>query len=903
MTIVYIAITAAAAVVTVATWLMGPRRRQRRMPLHVGMRLAAFGLILAALLEPYWQTTQARVAVVSVIDLSTSATAESALGAVEAYIRALPDDAEVATVAFGGAPTVVKGFAAPSDHLPGALRRLAADLPIDRSATDVSAALQLAIDLLPPSGDRRILLATDGAETAGDLRDVIPRLRAEVIPVTIVPIVSTAKEGVRVTSLRAPAYARAGSTVMVRVVIESDRAATGVLRIAIGDEVVSERSLDVRDGVQLVEEAVTPRQTGEQPIVATLTVPGGTASDPNPRDNRAAARVRVQGEARGIYVSGNAEGPSAAENALLTMDDVAWTRGAPDLLPAHSARLAEYDVVVFDNVAAGDLTAPHMRAVADYVADGGGWFTIGGPRTYGAGDWHKTPLESAAPVEMIPQDRKKPLALLLLLDKSGSMAHESGGVRKLTLAASATRAAIDALDDEDHIGVVAFDAKARIAATLTAKADAATVMRAVQELRPGAGTDIAAALAEADRLLTAVDFPRKHVVLLSDGQSEGDLVGMARDLAAKRITVSTVAVGADARPVLRAIAEAGGGSFHSMTDASRLPRVFAEEARQTGDVIVREETTVVVDSGALAGGVYPPFAAYLATTPKRTAETFLKTSEGDPMLVGWRFGLGKALAFMSDGGNRWAYAWAAEPDHPARMRSWLRWTLPDGRPDAFDFALDIEGSTVVARLDYPPDTPPPAGLRIRVASDAGASVESVEEEMEAVGNGYDARVPLSAPGVYAVVAVSDGGEVARGTVEYVGSAESLVQPRPERLRTLARDSGGAVAPDPDGWDRRTGAGAPYERVLSPALLLLAIAVVFLEWVVRQFRWTRVTASGDGTDTRLSSLSRAKRRAETDPRPPAPRPTARPPVTGSALGEEATGLDRLRAAKGRAHGTR
>jgi len=125
MTILYIAVTAVAAAVTVIAWLIGPRRRQRRMPLHVGMRLLALGLILGALLEPYWQTTRAQVSVVSVIDLSTSATGgapDAALGAAAPYIRALPDDAEVATVGFGGSPTVVRGLPAPYERLPPTCR-------------------------------------------------------------------------------------------------------------------------------------------------------------------------------------------------------------------------------------------------------------------------------------------------------------------------------------------------------------------------------------------------------------------------------------------------------------------------------------------------------------------------------------------------------------------------------------------------------------------------------------------------------------------------------------------------------------------------------------------------------------------------------------------------------------
>ncbi|MBT5709413.1 hypothetical protein HOI71_00090, partial [Candidatus Poribacteria bacterium] len=121
MTILFIGIATVAAAMTVVMWLVGPRRRQRRMWMHVSLRLLAVGAILAALLEPYWETTRAQVAVVSVVDLSTSAsgaTSDAALRAVEPYLRALPDDAEVATISFAATPTVVKGFADPSAHLP-----------------------------------------------------------------------------------------------------------------------------------------------------------------------------------------------------------------------------------------------------------------------------------------------------------------------------------------------------------------------------------------------------------------------------------------------------------------------------------------------------------------------------------------------------------------------------------------------------------------------------------------------------------------------------------------------------------------------------------------------------------------------------------------------------------------
>ena len=48
---------------------------------------------------------------------------------------------------------------------------------------------------------------------------------------------------------------------------------------------------------------------------------------------------------------------------------------------------------------------------------------VGGPKSYGAGGYQKTPLEETLPVDMGVRDRQKQpdIALVVVIDQSGSM--------------------------------------------------------------------------------------------------------------------------------------------------------------------------------------------------------------------------------------------------------------------------------------------------------------------------------------------------------------------------------------------------------------------------------------------------------------------------------------------------
>ena len=87
--------------------------------------------------------------------------------------------------------------------------------------------------------------------------------------------------------------------------------------------------------------------------------------------------------------------------------------------------LAGFAAVLLENVPADGIGTPGMETLAAWVRDGGaGLMMTGGKKAYGPGGYFKSPLESVLPVsmELRREHRKLALAIVVALDRSGSMA-------------------------------------------------------------------------------------------------------------------------------------------------------------------------------------------------------------------------------------------------------------------------------------------------------------------------------------------------------------------------------------------------------------------------------------------------------------------------------------------------
>src|SRR5437763_13397949 len=105
------------------------------------------------------------------------------------------------------------------------------------------------------------------------------------------------------------------------------------------------------------------------------------------------------------------------------MEGFAVTTTTPALVPASASLLDSYDAVVLSDVARSSLSEQQMTALATYVRElGGGFILAAGETSYGDdGGYSKTDIERVLPITFDAKRPHRSVAMIVVLDKSGSM--------------------------------------------------------------------------------------------------------------------------------------------------------------------------------------------------------------------------------------------------------------------------------------------------------------------------------------------------------------------------------------------------------------------------------------------------------------------------------------------------
>jgi secreted protein with Ig-like and vWFA domain len=189
----------------------------------------------------------------------------------------------------------------------------------------------------------------------------------------------------------------------------------------------------------------------------------------------------------------------------------------------------------------------------------------------------RSPAESIKPVTRPPPDPIPACvnALVFVIDRSGSM---SG--LPMETAKSGTKEAIGQLTKDDCFSLVIFDSHAERVIPLTHVVDRPALEAKIDSVTAAGGTDIFEGLRLGyEDATAAVKAPRRVVVLLTDGQSsEAKLRETARAMAADKIELSTIGIGAGINePLLRALAADGGGRMYYARVLNELKPAIAKE--------------------------------------------------------------------------------------------------------------------------------------------------------------------------------------------------------------------------------------------------------------------------------------------------------------------------------------
>ena len=832
----------------------------------IAWRLVVAALLIVGLAEPMLASSTGAGGVVFAIDRSSSVDRESQ-DAAERWLNdalaAAPGDRRAAIVSFGAQPLLTTP--------PGAAHSLAetdmGDPSIDPAFTDISAGLALA-RALPLGGGQRVVLISDGAENLGSAVTEAAQAATDGTPIDVVPVPGVREADLRVEGLSGPTSAWEGEPISMLAGIETGQAGPATVEIVVDGEVKSTETVTLTEGLNSREFTLDDLAPGFHAISVRVQGDGATGSQD---DDAMPLGVVVRDRPHLLLIA--PEGNDAGiMRDILVRGGADVTVSTPEDVPVRISELGAWDGFVLDNVPAPSLTYDQISGLREATRTlGRGMIVIGGTASYGPGGYAGTPLEDALPVTVKVTDgrERQRVALLLIIDKSGSMGYDpSNGRGKIEMAKEAARLAAGALAPGDQIGVIAFNDRQEWLvpfATIEGNSSLASINRRIDTLEPDGGTEILPALSVGLDAIRNAEADARHIVLLSDGKARtGTRESYQRlldDVLADRTTLSTIALGEDAdTDLLNFLADEAGGRYHFAARDEDIPLLTLQEARSAGSqsVIRGNFRPIQTAPSPILSDIdpttLPELAGYDFAEAKPDAQVVLTSDREDPVLAKWQYGLGRVIAWTADDGSDLAAPWANWSGNDPFWAAMVRWALPDPERRPLTVSSTRSGEDVVltvsatgATQDLPENLPTFATVR----TDTGETIASQALTPSGPGE-YTLRLPAPEAGAYALDIRQerpDGAIAELASVTVPPSPERLPDPEAgARLESIAQRTGGRLlslddpgavwsAAPPAGSELREHRAVWYLPVgLALILFILEIASRMGIWhVVQSFR--------------------------------------------------------------------
>jgi Mg-chelatase subunit ChlD len=825
-------IVLAAALLFAATeWWLRTRRRSRAAGWRSAATLSRAAIVTLLVAGVAGVTIPGGIAPVSafvVFDRSSSmgsaGPALDRIGQLEANRR---EQDRMGVIAFGATASIERRLRAEATSLALISR-------IEPAATNIENALRLARTSLPAGGAKRIVLVSDGQQTAGDALREAQRAAADDvrIDVALPGWLAASRRGPTVTRVTAPPLVRGGEPFEVTAFVEGTPGGRGSLELQRDGSATLPVDVTIPAGgvaaVRYVERQAT---SGAYTYRARVSMPADDFIDDTGDATGAGAVVIVSGAPRLLHVGG----APAGWEGMLARAGFRLETLAPASLPQTASVLTAYDAVVLDDVAGDRLDATQSRAIAEFVEQlGGGVLMLGTPRMLEPGFGGNDALTALSPVDFRPRggQRVPGAALVIAFDKSGSMADLVDGAPKIEYARRAVERVLDTVSDADLVGVIAFDSTATAVVPLAAGHTASAVQERLRATTASGSTAISPALDLARSWLrgpAAAGVARRRILLVSDGRTSPADAAQALAAAAEQgIEISVVAPDAAGdRGFLQTLTSRSGGRAFFPADIRELPTLLAREAsRVAGGRVVEEAFAIRIAPHPVTSGLgdagLPTLGGYVvgALTPR--AEPALVSHLGDPILATARRGLGRVATYTADLPSAWSLGLRQWSGFPTLLTQTVRW-VSRRTAGGLHTTIQTTDSGIDVSVESDVVVSGNADARVTVRRPGGAGVETFALDPVAPGR-YAGHVPAATPGPYLLVVTAGSGtteaDVMRGV--YWSPARELSSPgvNLSLLTAIARASGGRVL-----GENETPFGGQRQRVWRPAAAWLAAAAL------------------------------------------------------------------------------
>jgi uncharacterized membrane protein len=688
---------------------------------------------------------------------------------------------------------------------------------LDPEFSNLAGAMQRAMSMFPHDAAKRIVLVTDGNQNVGDVLEQARAIADAGVSIDVLPVPLERRSEVSVEKVALPVDVRRDQPFELRVVLNNavpegaaeGRAVSGRVRVV---RKAGERETTIAEGPFTLEPGkhVIPfRETISQPDFYTYEahfIADNAADDPLQQNNTATAFTHVRGKGQVLLIE-DWETPGEFDYLVerLRNEGLEVVVQPSNRLFSSLPELQRYDAVVLANVprTSGENTgtvssfsdAQIQMLVRNTEELGCGLIMLGGSNSFGAGGWSNTELEKAMPVDFqIKSSEIVPIGALVL-NMHASEIPQANYWQKVIC-----QEAIQALGARDYAGLTYFTGQGdqwlwaqSQGGVVPVGPNRAIMLKQIDQMQIGDMPDFDPGMKRAAVAFAKLpDAATKHMIMISDGDPGDALPSTYAALKAGNITVSTVAVGSHGpagSQTLQKIAAQLGGKYYAVNNANALPKIFQREARRVARPLMYEpkppvSPQVMIKHEIVQGvpNALPPVSGFVLTSVKENSlvEVVLRSPlPADPanstIMATWTYGLGKAVAFTTDSGQRWANNWTGWEDYDRFFSQMVRWSMrPTGDTGNFSVATDVAGGktrVIVTALDKDNEF---VNYQALSGTVLGPNMESIPLDIQQTAPGrYVGEFESSAAGSYMIMVTPGPGQAMIRTGINIGYSQEF----------------------------------------------------------------------------------------------------------------------------------
>ena len=363
--------------------------------------------------------------------------------------------------------------------------------------------------------------------------------------------------------------------------------------------------------------------------------------------------------------------------------------------------LSNYMAIIFNDIRASKIN-PYMNLLSDYVSDGNGLIFIGGESSFDRGGYKGTLLETLLPIKIGAgeEQNKSDINIAIVIDISQGTEDYIAVEKALALSV------VDSLSEKNNVGAVAFGYSPCQAFTIseikTLKEHKKELKEKISRLKFDGQSCFDIGIQGGFQLLSKVGGS-KNIIFISDGkttyqQLRDNTLDVVRRINSLGVKVYPVGVGTDTENInasfktnlfLANMAALGEGNYFKANEANKLKILFADKDESKGEefynTLVPIDTTHFITLAL--DNMHATVSGYNYAVPKPAARLLVTTHKNIPILVVWRFGLGKVVTLTTDDGLKWAGDLLNKENSKLITKS-INWAIGDlGRKKSYDVTI------------------------------------------------------------------------------------------------------------------------------------------------------------------------------------------------------------------------